>query len=195
MRTDQQTDTNGFAGWSSISYSARHEDLALGMPVPLRTAPPSRMEFSYARDPYIALQYEAMKQSEARRRGEGDSTEAVELEWPLVSKPASITMAFNMVRDPLIAAQTYDLAKPEAQRRQENGGQTVRPERLRRPLKLDQQSQAAKTHTPSKTMSSVEIKRQRSEFFDLLERQRKRAREVRQEVKHRRSNNRNISMV
>ncbi len=57
---------------STTSFSGKHPDFANDMPDSFRNAPSQRREFDYARDPYIAKQLEAMKLTEAQRRGDSE---------------------------------------------------------------------------------------------------------------------------
>ncbi len=87
------------AARTSISYSARREDLAGGMPISLRMAPPSRHEFGRVRDPLIAKQLDDAGQSEAERRetdGKG-SPPKQKLRLPLELRGAEPTA--NVSRD------------------------------------------------------------------------------------------------
>lgn len=57
---------------NTTSFSGKHPDFANDVPNNFRNAPAHRREFDYARDPYIAKQLEAMKLTEAQRRGESE---------------------------------------------------------------------------------------------------------------------------
>ncbi len=70
---------------STTSFSGKHPDFANDVPDSFRNAPAHRREFDYARDPFIAKQLEAMKLTEAQRRGDserGGGSEMVKRDKP-----------------------------------------------------------------------------------------------------------------
>lgn len=157
---------------TSISYSARRDDLAGGMPIPLRVAPPSRAQFFAARDPLIAKQADAEKLTEAQRREASDATDAVALQWPLWGQDPPMGEQFERVRDPLVARQLDDIGKSEAQRRAAGGKDVTQPKKLREPLAFVTDAEPAMAENPPEVMDVEDVLAHRDACFSELDRER-----------------------
>jgi len=121
----------------TTSFSGKHPDFAGDVPDSFRNAPPHRREFDYARDPYIAKQLEAMKLTEAQRRGESEQSGGSEMvkrdkphpELRPEHEQAPIRETFNRawLREQR-EARLNELERQRAERRHENSDYSMQME-------------------------------------------------------------------
>ncbi|GAB5470739.1 MAG: hypothetical protein Kilf2KO_37690 [Rhodospirillales bacterium] len=164
-----------------VGFASRHQDLAGGMPVALRMAPPSRQQFAQVRDPLIAKQTEDLAKTEAERReegGEGTAKKKV-LQRPFpaadhkdVRTAPPARQHFDKARDPLIARQVADLDKTEAQRREAAGEEATKRKVLQRPFPNLGNQHTGHAPKDGETMSQEEVKRQRDRRLADLDEER-----------------------